>query len=249
MAGRPVVIIGELYDPSLSVGYPLPPAGAGGAPPGIWGPPGPWPSPPIHLPPAQPPGIWPPAGVVTPPIYYPPVISGPPGPWPTPPIHLPPAGGGGAPPGIWPPAGVVSPPIYYPPEIWPQPPAKPPLGIWGGGNVPMPTPPIYIPPAGGGGQPPGIWGPLPGFPTHPIVLPPGTLPDHPEHPIVIPPDPGVPGVPAHPIVLPPPGSPPDQKPEVLENWDVKSYWSPATGWGVAIVPSQEHPGVPTPSKS
>jgi len=107
---------------------------------------------------------------------------------------------------------------------WPTPPIhyppQPPLGIWGGGNVPMPTPPIY--------------------------LPPGTIPGlKPEHPIYIPP--AAPGVPAHPIVLPPPGS--DEKPEVLENWDAKTYWSPATGWGVAIVPSQEHPGVPTPSKS
>ena len=41
----------------------------------------------------------------------------------------------------------------YPDQGLPQ----PPLGIWGGGNVPMPSPPIYIPPAGG--QPPlGIWG-------------------------------------------------------------------------------------------
>jgi hypothetical protein len=55
-------------------------------------------------------------------------------------------------------------------------------------------------------------------------------------------------VPTHPIVLPPPGSPPDQKPEVLENWDAKTAWSPQTGWIVAIVPSGEHPGVPTPSK-
>jgi len=196
MAGVPVTIVGELYYSSL---------GIGGGP---------------VIPPAPP-------GVVSPPIYYPPVISEPPGPWPTHPIHLPPA----QPPVIWPPAGVVSPPIYYPPEIsgppgpWPQPPfhpGGPPLGIWGGGNVPMPTPPIY--------------------------LPPGTIPGlKPEHPIYIPPSGGVPGVPAHPIVLPPPGSPPDQKPEVLENWDVKTYWLPTTGWGVAIVPSTEHPGTPTPS--
>lgn len=61
-------------------------------PPQIWGPPGPWPTPPIYMP--QPPlGIW-----------------GPPGPWPTPPIYLP-----------QPPPGVPTHPIYYPPQIWPSP--------------------------------------------------------------------------------------------------------------------------------
>jgi hypothetical protein len=55
----------------------------------------------------------------------------------------------------------------------------------------------------------------------------------------------VPGVPTHPIVLPPPGT--DETPEVLENWDVKTGWSAQSGWVVAIVPSEEHPGVPTPS--
>jgi hypothetical protein len=84
-------------------------------------------------------------------------------------------GGGGQPPTIWPPAGIVSPPIYYPPEIWPTPPAKPPLGIWGGGNVPYPTPPIFYP------QPPlGIWGgggvPMP---TPPIYFPPPEEPTAP----------------------------------------------------------------------
>jgi hypothetical protein len=37
-----------------------------------------------------------------------------------------------------------------PPTVWPRPPGrpggKPPLGIWGGGNEPFPTPPIYIGP-------------------------------------------------------------------------------------------------------
>jgi hypothetical protein len=83
-------------------------------------------------------------------------------------------------------------------------------------------------------------------PTPPIYLPPGSLPGtKPEHPIFIPPGSGVPGVPTHPIVLPPPGT--DGKPEVLENWDVKTAWSATTGWVVAIVPSEQHPGVPTPS--
>jgi hypothetical protein len=82
---------------------------------------------------------------------------------------------GGAPPALWPPAGVVTPPIYYPPEIWPTPPAKPPLGIWGGGNVPYPTPPIYYP-----APPLGIWGGgnVP-YPQPPIYFPPPEAPTAP----------------------------------------------------------------------
>jgi hypothetical protein len=62
--------------------------------------------------------------------------------------------------GIW---GGSPVPMPTPPIHLPT----PPLGIWGGGNVPMPTPPIYLP------QPPlGIWGggnqP---FPTPPIYQP------------------------------------------------------------------------------
>ena len=152
--------------------------------------------------------------VPTPPIYYP-----------SPPVDP----GYGVP--VRPP-GVPTHPIYYPPQIWgptdPRPshpiaPGGQPPGIWGGGGVPMPTPPIYLPPDT-----------IPGLkPEHPIYIPPS---------IWGPTDPR----PTHPIVLPPPGSP--DKPEVLENWDVKTYWSPVTGWGVAIVPSASHPGVPTPSK-
>jgi len=75
---------------------------------------------------------------------------------------------------------VVSPPIYYPPA--------PPLGIWGGGNVPYPTPPIAP-----GGPPPGIWGGgnVP-YPTPPIYYPPlgtwggGNVP-YPTPPIYFPP--------------------------------------------------------------
>jgi hypothetical protein len=176
-------------------------------------------------------GIWGP----TDPRPTPPIAPGGPPPqiWPSPGVPTHPIAPGGPPPGYW---GGVAPP--YPdqglpgqqPGIWPSPghpthpiaPGGAPPGIWGGGNVPMPTPPIY--------------------------LPPGTLPGtKPEHPIYIPPSSGVPGVPSHPIVLPPPGSPPDQKPEVLANWDVKTAWSAQTGWIVAIVPSTSHPGVPTPS--
>lgn len=82
-------------------------------------------------------------------------------------------------------------------------------------------------------------------PTPPIYLPPDTIPGlKPEHPIYIPPSiwPS-PGVPVHPIVIPPP----PEKPQVLENWDVKVGWSEQSGWVVAIVPSESHPGVPTPS--
>lgn len=137
MAGLQVTFVGELFYTGLGVGGgPVyPPAGGGGQPPGIWGPPGPWPSPPIHLPPSggggQPP-------TVSPPIYYPPQI------WPTPP-----SGGGGQPPGIWgPPGPWPSPPIHLPPSGGGSPP-----GIWGPPG-PWPSPPIHLPP-GGGGQPPG----------------------------------------------------------------------------------------------
>jgi hypothetical protein len=76
------------------------------------------------------------------------------------------------------------------------------------------------------------------------VLPPGTIPgEKPEHPIYIPPT--TPGVPTHPIALPPQGS--GEQPEVLENWNATTLWTPSSGWVVAIVPSEENPGVPTPS--
>lgn len=67
-----------------------------------------------------------------------------------------------------------------------------------------PSHPIYLPPYPSQG---------PGFPTHPIVIPPDAigpglpthpiyLPVYPSHPIVIPPDSIGPGVPTHPIYLP-----------------------------------------------
>jgi hypothetical protein len=91
----------------------------------------------------------------------------------------------------------------------------------------MPGGPHPSHPIAPGGKPPGIWGGgNEGFPTHPIVIPPGFIDGvHPEHPIVIPPPqqpPGIwggrppeyidiglpgpqpgPGHPAHPIVIPP----------------------------------------------
>jgi hypothetical protein len=180
--------------------------------------------------PGAPPGIWPSPGHPAHPI----APGGPPlGFWggvgqPYPDQGLP-----GAPPGIWPSPGHPAHPIApggRPPGIWGGPPMYPdqglpgqPPGIWGGGNLPMPTPPIYLPP-----------GSIPGLkPEHPIFIPPSIWPN--------------PGRPTHPIVLPPPGS--EEKPQILENWDAVTAWSPQSGWVVAIVPSQEHPGLPTPSKT
>jgi len=122
------------YPPEI---WPTPPA----KPPlGIWGPSGPWPTPPIVVvPPGElAPGV-PSHPIVIPPEQLPPVPGHPivlppetPG---EPPVVLPPL-----PPEIWPPAGVVTPPIYYPPEIWPKPPEKP-----------------TEPPAGGGGSDKFMW--------------------------------------------------------------------------------------------
>lgn len=79
-------------------------------------------------------------------------------------------------------------------------------------------------------------------PTHPIVLPP------PQPPIDVPPppkpvDPAY-GIdvgegyvrPTHPIVLP-------GKPEL--KWELKTAWTPETGWVVVAIPVGEHPA---PSK-
>ena len=190
---------------------------------------------PLPTPPQPPLGIW---GGGNLPIMGHPIAPGgpPPGIWPSPghPAH--PIAPGGPPLGIWgggnlPIMGHPIAPGGPPPGIWggapPQvgyPLPQPPLGIWGGGNMPVPTPPIYLPPD----SIPSV----PGKPEHPIYIPPGIWPS--------------PGVPTHPIVLPPPGS--EEKPEVLENWDAKTAWTPATGWVVVLAPSESHPGVPTPSR-
>jgi hypothetical protein len=189
-------------------GFPAHPIAPGGPPPGIWPSPG-HPAHPI-APGGPPPGIWPSPGWPSHPIAPggPPPIAG----W-TPPGYQPshPIAPGGPPPGIWPSPGHPAHPI--------APGGGGGEGIWGGGNMPVPTPPIYLPP-----------GSLPGLkPEHPIYIPPSIWPS--------------PGVPTHPIVIPPP----PEKPEVLENWEVKTAWSPTTGWLIAIVPTEEHPGVPTPS--
>jgi hypothetical protein len=54
-------------------------------------------------------------------------------------------------------------------------------GIWGGGNVPMPSPPIHIPPA----PPLVIWGPNDPQVTPPIYLPPQSPDGEPKPPLVI----------------------------------------------------------------
>jgi len=153
-------------------------------------------------------------------------IWGPTDPRPTPPIA---PGGPGL--GFW--GGVAPPWVSHPIAPGGPPPRpdqglpQPPPGYWGGVAPPHPDQ--------------GLPGPQP-TPTPPIYLPPGSLPGI-EHPIYIPPIVNIPGFPTHPIVIP---NPPE-KPEVLENWDVKTAWSATTGWVVAIVPSESHPGVPTPS--
>jgi hypothetical protein len=156
--------------------------------------------------------------------------------------------------------GTPTHPIVIPPE--------PPVGIW-----PSPGHPAH--PIAPGGPPPGIW-PGPGYPSHPIAPggpPPGIWPGpgHPEHPIVIPPDGLAPGIPSHPIYWPPypsqgpgfptnpiaPGGPPPTPThpivipgddEANPKFEVKTAWSPQTGWIVVIVPG-ESATVPTPSEA
>src|SRR5215831_8973228 len=86
------------------------------------------------------------------------------------PIVMPPEQGGQP--------GFPTHPIYLPGQPA-HPIVEPPLGIWGGAPIPVPTPPIYYPPqqppTGGGGrpehpiyQPPVISGPPGPWPTPPI---------------------------------------------------------------------------------
>ena len=87
---------------------------------------------------------------------------------------------------------VVTPPIYYPGSpAHPIVPGQPPQ-IWGGPYFPpvvsgppgpWPTPPIYMPPAGGGSPPLGMWGGgnVP-YPTPPIYFPPSPPENPPEPP-------------------------------------------------------------------
>lgn len=59
----PIKLVGETVYSALGVGggpiFP-PEGGNGDKPPGFWGPPGPWPTPPIYIPPMVPPGMKPP---------------------------------------------------------------------------------------------------------------------------------------------------------------------------------------------
>ena len=87
--------------------------------------------------------------------------------------------------------------------------------------------PIVLPP-----DPPPVEGQPPGQPTFPIWGPPG---------VELPPGSGYPPVAGHPL---PPGTEP---PKPIDNWEAKAFWTPATGWGVVIVPVGDQP-IPTPSK-
>lgn len=126
-----------------------------------------------------------------------------------------------APPTIWPSPGYPAHPIYYPP------------GIWGGGNVPMPTPPIANVPGAPGFKPPHIMNPIP-----PIIWP-----DPPEPPISKPPEPPG-GSPEHPINLPP-GPPPEGF-----HWELV-FHPLLGGWSWALVqgdpPKPPPPGYNPPS--
>jgi hypothetical protein len=219
MPGRPVVIVGEMYDPTLSVGGgPIfGGGGGGGSPPGIW----PSPGHPAHpIAPGGSPPFW--GGAPLPPL----------GIWggaPLPPLGI--WGGGGTGPGIWPgPGGGLgtwggAPIGPFPPQPGHGLPGQPP-SIWPGPGGPsqgpgFPTPPIYFPPVIE--VPPGIVDGkpehpiyIPVYPAHPIVIPPEEVGGTPEHPIVLPPlgiwggpiippgaiDPGPPPKPSHPIYLP-----------------------------------------------
>lgn len=137
-SSREVLLQGEASLVGLGVGGgPIipPEGGGGGGGEGIWGPPGPWPTPPIHLPPegggGSPPSIWPSPGrpahpIVLPPEQVPPDMKPPevPPAGTTTPVP-PPAGSGG-----WPVSGIVPPPyvvLQYPGvgPIYVTPPTQP----------------------------------------------------------------------------------------------------------------------------
>ena len=123
-------------------------------------------------------------------------------------------------------------------EVQPPHPGQPPLGIWGPTD-PRPTPPIHMPPSGGG-QPPRPWGPihypdqgLPGNQPYPDQGLPGNQPY---------PDQGLPGSqprPSHPIYIPPAGGQPP-----LGIWGPTD---PRPGYGLpGPQPRPEHPIVLPP---
>jgi len=162
---------------------------------------------------------------------------------------------------------VINGTITIPEEVAPP---SPPLGIWGGGNLPIMGHPIAP-----GGPPPGIWGGAPPQIGYPLPQPPlgfwgGVAPPYPAHPIapggpplgfwggVAPPQVGYPlppvaGTPGHPIVLPPPGQPahpivipPDEPGAPERKFEVKTVWTAQTGWVVVAIPA-EGTQVPTPA--
>ena len=94
---------------------------------------------------------------------------------------------------------------------------------------PDPTQPLPIDPGWSGGvAPPGQEG---GAPRPDQGLP-GAQP-RPDH--------GLPPFPSHPIVLPPPGEiPPPIDPGRTPGWELKTAWTPTTGWVVVAVPTGEH---------
>ena len=96
----------------------------------------------------------------------------------------------------------------------------------GGGPIIPDTPPV-IPP--GGGKPP--------IPIFPIWGPPG---------IDFPGIPGYPPVAGHPLPIPPPPIDPGKPGGPIAGWDLKTAWTPTTGWIVVLVPDEAL--VPTPSK-
>lgn len=111
---RPVAIIGtaELTGLGVGGGPIIPPEGGQpGEPPGIWGPPGPWPTPPIQMPPGTWPGQNPPHPahpIVLPPEQVPPGMKPPTPPAPGSPVTPvpPPEGQAG-----WP-VNPITPPAY-----------------------------------------------------------------------------------------------------------------------------------------
>ena len=73
-------------------------------------------------------------------------------------------------------------------------------------------------------------------PTHPIVLPPPVTPEVPPVDPIYGIDEDVGYVrPEHPIVLPP-----TKPPASPINWELKTAWTPETGWVVVAVPTDEH---------
>ena len=148
-------------------------------------------------------------------------------------------------------------------------------GIWGGGNVPMPTPPIHLPPGiwGGAGSlppsvmppiayPPSIWPNPPGGGGGGSVMPPIYYPPHiwggagSLPPSVMPPiAPGGGGpivlpplFPTNPIVIPMPPPQGGDGPELGPGDKFIVYYNPKYGWTIAKIEAPGEGGsAPTPA--